>query len=371
MAKKLMLVAFGLMIGLITAEAIARMFAPKDSVFWDNPMMMPYSGGSFDPNTTAEQMHENNDPNRVQKYVPDSRCWYRLDPEPTIPSSGKLVLNFGDSSTWGWGLIDRRHAYANALNEMLPNGVTSINLGVPYYTTLEGLKYLQELVPRHADRLVAVTLYFGNNDATENGSSDKAVLLRLTQSSELQSWLVERFALYRLFRAAESGWRARNYSDRVRVTPDEYEANLRAMVQLCQRYGILVVIIEPSVPLTWRPGYIKHFVSLKDRVRNPWSVSELKRAEALYELGLKQVSRRNDSYEPLLQEAVEHDWVIPRIKSAWRERLQRFDHQSGVRVIRPSTAFIESEYPWVFEDYCHPSVMSHHQIAVQVAQALP
>ena len=40
------------------AEGVSRWFAPKDSVFWNNPMMMPYSGGTFDPKTTAESMHE-------------------------------------------------------------------------------------------------------------------------------------------------------------------------------------------------------------------------------------------------------------------------------------------------------------------------
>lgn len=368
--QKLGLAAFGLMIGIIAAEAISRGVAPKDSVFWNSPMMMPYSGGSFDPNTTAEQMHANSDPNRIQKYVPDSHRWYRLDPEPAIPSSGRLVLNFGDSSTWGWGLTDRRYSYANALNEMLPKGITSINLGVPYYTTLEGLKYLQEFVPRYAGRAIAVTLYFGNNDATENGSSDEAVLRRISQTTRLQCQLSKRFALYRLIRTAMLNLRAGSYNDSPRVSPDEYEANLKAMVGLCQRYGIPVVIIEPIVPLSWQPGYIKYHVSLKGRVRNPWSASELKQAEALYGLGLEQMYSKSDSCEQLLRQASEHDWVIPRLKTPWRSRLSMFDRLSGVKVIRLQGVFVEAEYPYTFEDYCHPGARAHYQIASQVAQAL-
>src|SRR3989338_5484950 len=101
--KLALLVVIGIVIGIVISEILARKFAPKDSVFWNNPMMMPYAGGAFDPNTTLERLHENNDPNRVQKYVPDADRWYRLDPEPEIPPSGKLVLNFGDSSTWEVG----------------------------------------------------------------------------------------------------------------------------------------------------------------------------------------------------------------------------------------------------------------------------
>ncbi len=369
MAKKLMLVAFGLMIGIIMAEGVSRWFAPKDSVFWNNPMMMPYSGGTFDPKTTAESMHESSDPNRVQKYVPDVNRWYRLDPEPFVPATGNLVLNLGDSSTWGWGLVDRRNAYATVLNQLLPKDVTSINLGVPYYSSLEGLKYLQEMLPRYAERVVGVTLYFGNNDATENGSTDEATLERLSQTNGLQNELTSRFALYRLLRSVATGFQAGRPNDKVRVSPDQYEANLRAMIELCQRYGIPVVVIEPRVPLSWQPAHIKYSVSLKDRVRNPWTSAELAESEKLYQLGLEQVYRQNDSYEPLLQQAVEHDWVIPRIKSAWRNRLRAFDQMPGVKVVRLSDAWILGEYPYAFEDYCHPSTRSHDQIAVEVAKA--
>ena len=110
-------------------------------------------------------------------------------------------------------------------------------------------------------------------------------------------------------------------------------------------------------------------MSLKDRVRNPWTSAELAESEKLYQLGLEQVYRQNDSYEPLLQQAVEHDWVIPRIKSAWRNRLRAFDQMPGVKVVRLSDAWILGEYPYAFEDYCHPSTRSHDQIAVEVAKA--
>ena len=192
------------------------------------------------------------------------------------------------------------------------------------------------MLPRYAERVVGVTLYFGNNDATENGSTDEATLERLSQTNGLQNELTSRFALYRLLRSVATGFQAGRPNDKVRVSPDQYEANLRAMIELCQRYGIPVVVIEPRVPLSWQPAHIKYSVSLKDRVRNPWTSAELAESEKLYQLGLEQVYRQNDSYEPLLQQAVEHDWVIPRIKSAWRNRLRAFDQMPGVKVVRLS-----------------------------------
>ncbi len=368
MAKKLLLITFGLTLGLITAETTARWIGPKDSVFWNNPMMMPYSGGTFDPNTTIESMHENSNLERAQKYVPDPNRWYRLDPEPAIPSTGKVVLNLGDSSTWGWGLADRRTAYATVLNELLLSEAQSVNLGVPYYTTLEGLKYLEELLPRYATQVVGVTLYFGNNDATENGSSDAETLRRVQEQSKTAAIFAQQSALYRLLRFVGTSLDSTKYNDTVRVNPDEYEANLRAMIELCERYNIPVVIIEPRVPLSWPPAHLKYTLSLKDRIRNPWTATELNKSEGLYQEGLEQMYRRDDAYEALLLEAREHDWVIPRIKSKWIARLSRFEHLSDVTVVRLPEVFIGSEYPYAFEDYCHPSARAHEQIARQIAE---
>ncbi len=378
MLKKIALSAFALVMPLLVGEGIARHYSPKYSVFGGSPMMMPYSGGAFDTTRTLASMHENNDPNRAQKYVPDTNRWYRLDPEPTVPETGKLVFNFGDSSTWGWGLTDRLDAYPTALNKLLPEDVTSVNFGIPYYSSLLGLKYAQELVPRYADRIALVTLYFGNNDASENGSSDEAELRRISEITPVGWWLRYHCALYRLLLQWQANVRTARYNDVVRVSPGEYEANLRQMIELCKSYAIPVVLIEASTPLTWRPAHQGSWwhgaVDMAPYLRNPWALQEVTESKRLYELGIAQLvlaerTSTDTGYETLLHQAVEHDWAVLRIKDAWREKLRVLERE-GVSVLRLPEAFALSEFPGAFEDYCHPSASRHEQIARQIAEAL-
>lgn len=368
--SEFVLTVCGVLIGLLLMEGVARIFAPKDSVFGDHAMMRPYSGGEFDPRTTADTMHENSDPNRRQKYVPDANRWYRLDPEPEIPATGRLVLNFGDSSTWGWGLTNLDDAYGTVLNELLPPDVTSVNLGVPSYSSLEGRRYAEEFIPKYADRLVGVTLYFGNNDAIENGKTDNEELHERANTSAAAALLAKYSALYRL--AASIGPRiaATRAHSAPRVSPEDYEANLRAIVDLCRSYGIPVVIIEPSVPLSWTPAHLTRFIDLGPELRNPWAIDELAIANRYFRVGIELVRQRDDAYEPLLREAVEHDWTVPRIKRAWMERLHAFDHAPGVTVVRLPEVFILAEFPYAFEDYCHPSAIRHREIAERIAAVL-
>ena len=177
---------------ILLAEIICSFISPKQSVFWENPMMLQYPVKKFDETATRNDLHFSNDTERVVRYVPDKQRWYRLDPEPTIPKDGKLLLHFGDSSTWGWGLNDRGYTYANVLQGLLSDSMNSINLGVPGYTSLQGLKYLESLVKQYHNRIIGITIYFGNNDAVENGLPDSLKLISSQKESYLRNinmWL--------------------------------------------------------------------------------------------------------------------------------------------------------------------------------------
>ncbi|MEK7480515.1 MAG: GDSL-type esterase/lipase family protein [Patescibacteria group bacterium] len=355
---------------MVIVEFISSFFSPKSSVFWDNPMMLQYPVERFDQNITREKMHFSVDPNRSVRYVPDLSRWYRLDPEPTIPPSEKLIFHFGDSSSWGWGLTNRGDAYAGVLSNFLPPLVHSINLGVPGYSSLQGLKYLELMLPLYHERLLAVTVYFGNNDATENGMSDYQRLDMAIQRNMLTNfyfWLEQRSAFYRIMRGFISKVNPGN--NRIpRVSPDENRANIQSMINLCKKYGVRIILIEPPVHFSWKPGHLTHTRPLKNDVKNQWVLNELNRAQQLYKQGVAYIHNHNDGYESSLRNAVEHDWVMSRIKRRWCEVLRSFAGQ--VDIIRLPIAFIEAEFPYYFTDYCHPSVRVHKLIARAIARKL-
>ena len=162
---------------------------------------------------------------------------------------------------------------------MLPENIQSVNLGVPGYSSLQGLRYAEELVPQYHSRIAAITLYFGNNDATENGSTDSKKL-QGTRSFVIK-WLMK----LPLCRVMSNGLSRLRVSDNQepRVNPSEYGKNLQEMIALASRYDIPVVLVMPSVPLSWKPAHLTPAVSLEDKVRNSWTKSELALARSKYE----------------------------------------------------------------------------------------
>ena len=352
-------------------NGVAWLLLPKSSVFWDNPLMMMYPVDTFDPAVTGDQLFRNDDPRRRVRYVPDQHRWFRLDPEPTIPASGKLILHFGDSSTWGWGLADQQSAYPGVLARLLDQPVHSVNLGVPGYTSLQGRRYLETLLPKVHDRVVAVTIYFGNNDATSNLAPDATRLNRSTNS--FFRW-VRGLALGRAI-AEICNRLPQDEAEQPRVSADEYAENLRQMVDLVRSYGIAVVLIMPPVNRMWPPVHlyprpIKGWRPLADRVSNRWTLRKLDYAKSAYERGKELLEQQSDKCASAFAAAIEHDWVLPRIKAAWQQRLREITAELAVPLVELPEVFIGAEFPYTFEDYCHPSARVHEQIAQEIATTL-
>jgi len=329
--------------------------------------MVMYPIESF---TQSSESHEYNRSRGAARYVPDDARWYRLEVEPPIPDGKTLILNLGDSTTWGWPSPGDVRPYPVALQAFLPDSVRSVNLGVPGYSSLQGERYLRQLLRRYGTRIRAVTFYFGNNDATENGSPDSVRIgpAGISFMGRPLPGLLEELALYRAMRYVIVMFlRGDNRSPR--VDAGAYGDNLRRMVKMCREIGVDVVMIEPMVPLSWPPGHLTRSMSLSDRVSSSWSKAELARSETLYAEGVGRVGRQDSSYQWFLSEAVEHDWILPRIKRPWRDQLGLVA-QNGVTVIRAADVFIEAEFPYTFIDYCHPSTAVHQAIARRIAADL-
>jgi lysophospholipase L1-like esterase len=92
------------------------------------------------------------------------------------------IVALGDSSTFGWG-VEANEVYTERLREALerragapPEGVEVLNLGVPGYSTFQGLVLLERTaLPLEPD---LVTWSFLSNDGALTGEADRAAYAR-------------------------------------------------------------------------------------------------------------------------------------------------------------------------------------------------
>lgn len=135
----------------------------------------------------------------------------RLDTLGAPAPEHGLVLLVGDSYTFGWGVSDD-DTLAAALNQQLrPQGLAVVNLGVPGFSTLAMAQRLREYLATIDPRRVrAIAVFHSDNDAVDN------VLYLLYQNrfqepfcrpwsahtpSHLLNW-----ALSKIYRPPGAGW---------------------------------------------------------------------------------------------------------------------------------------------------------------------
>ncbi len=244
------------------------------------------------------------------------------------------VLNIGDSSTSGWNgdktfqgntnpnaPFFTYKTYSDLMRDSLFANV--INAGVPGYSSLQGRKYLEKLLRQICKAGVSldyVTIYFGNNDCTYNQYEDK---FRLDFKKESLA------------------------SQGDRVSLEDYEINLKSMIDIIKDYGVKPVLIVPPVHYDWEPGirstkYRNEFEVAMQKVDNARLKEELLTARRLFSLG---------RYE----EACELDRVLPRLKERYKQVIIRVAKKTKTQMIDVQNNISLIDNAEYFVDYCHPT----------------
>lgn len=168
-------------------------------------------------------------------------------PIPRGAHPGELrILCLGDSVTFGY-LVQQDRTFVELLERDLAArfpalGIECINAGVPGYTLVQGLRYLElEGLGLEPD---LVLLNFGWNErATWSGGGD---LERLEQHRRLPEWLAWSRVLERVLANEEPGADDAG-PPRARVTPEEFRAELERACRLCAEHGIaLALLVGPG-----------------------------------------------------------------------------------------------------------------------------
>ena len=188
---------------------------------------------------------------------------------PKAPGAIRIAC-LGDSWTFGMP-VDQDRSYPSRLAARLPEidparHYEVVNLGVLGYTSFQGLQLLKSRVLALEPDIVAIG--FGMNDSDVAGYRDKDMVAnqppglatRLRErAKDLESYKLLDYAALRLkYRpkamgdyltedAADKGSGAVDYSTIepwTRVSPVDYESNIREMTRLSQARGAKVVLID-------------------------------------------------------------------------------------------------------------------------------
>lgn len=223
-------------------------------------------------------------------------------PEPAAspPPGTTRVLDVGDSATWGLNLASGDETYSAQLARLLADADGSweiVNAGTVGYSSFQGVQLLRlwlgELAPD------VVTVYLGNNDPAPGGLKDADRVA--ATAGPLQAWLrrnrfflllqkgllhlraarLERERSALRARAADGDPEARrsregHYRLSARVTPEQYEENLREMVRLSRAAGARVLLLKVPMNLVW-PLKVRPFAEDVLEPEGFWGVSKIER----------------------------------------------------------------------------------------------
>ncbi len=254
----------------------SQLWQKGDPFFWEGSRALasPYFLFRGRPNSSGKWHYYG-----VNNHYSHNELGLRDDPilEPK-PDTSFRILNLGDSATWGLSLPGRKHSYTDRLEELLNTGRRSeasptydvINAGSIGYSSWQTLRWLEFYIDALKPDLV--TVYIGNNDSAPGGISDaQRGSVRFGSATRILS----RNAFYLLLQKAwlNFGKRSRDekrerflanirkpqasmtkeqwYESVARVSPRDYEANLRGIVEVARERGARVLLLKVPMNFVW------------------------------------------------------------------------------------------------------------------------
>lgn len=188
-------------------------------------------------------------------------------PKAKGPQSYRLLL-LGDSSPVGMGLPSRNQAFGELTRyqlDRLAGGrktVELINAAVSGYSSAQVERYLTLHGWDYQPDVVIV--YCGNNDASLSGQYTDRELLERQRLRPIRA-VLSHLATYRVLRGMLQRGRPDHAAVEpvIRVSPEEYERNLRSIIAQGETHDCPVIILKPPVPRLWPAGLqFKPFLQL-------------------------------------------------------------------------------------------------------------
>lgn len=139
------------------------------------------------------------------------------------------VVALGCSTTFGWG-VDQQDAWPQVLEQA--TGLRVLNAGVPGHSTHQGVSVALELLERNPRLLI---LGWMVRDVQRSGQPDKmATAPRGLRNTRVVRWL----SRSSVAQSPSGGSGVR------RVSPEDYEGNLRTVIEAAEGKGIPVLLLQ-------------------------------------------------------------------------------------------------------------------------------
>ena len=327
------------------------------------------------------------------------------------------VVCLGASPTFGWG-VDEEHMYSRRLEELLqqesgrPGAVEVMNAGVIGYSSYQGMRFFKDKIAPLSPDIITVSYVINDVDKhrfyRSNGLSDKVLPDKNRALVALENML-DHSAAVRLLRdilakrqsaAVKSFGRSGSgrYNEKRRVSPEDYRANLKAIIQEARGRGIRVVLIKMPVNLPAAEDVpadlqaradrsIEKALALADSDRYPEAVSELKKAvednpyssKAFFYLGqyAEQLNHPEDAQE-YFKTAVRMELFecekLGKIYNTIMEETAAEEKVVLVDVVSEFQAYRKSHQTPLFLEYkrdtIHPNRLGHEIISRLIFRAL-
>ncbi|HVQ35371.1 MAG TPA: GDSL-type esterase/lipase family protein, partial [Candidatus Bathyarchaeia archaeon] len=317
----------------------------------------------------------------------DAQGFLTVDGDDLAARAGKIVL-LGDSRTFGNG-VAAEATFAEQLEEAIP-GASTVNLGLPGYTSYQGLRTL-ETRGLPLDPAVVVLAFDFNDRRYVLRASDvdgPEHFRDLAARAERRRWarLADRSTLVRLTRRLVSGpdpdAGSVDADDlRPRVGVASYRANLERMLELCRARRIRAVVMtfgdHPDARAPLDEG--RRALARGDV---PAALAPLRRAVGLVN-PLSEAARRllRETYaasgEASLASALSRvevpfrslhggDPIEP--DATYREAAEDVAKRAGVTVL--DVGALLAAHPETYADVCHFDEQGHRLIADALASIL-
>ncbi len=195
-------------------------------------------------------------------------------PAKTSPADAPTIVCMGNSCTFGWG-VEANETYASHLEEIMRSrsgrrDIRVVNAGTPGYTTFQGLRFLEERLPVAGDargargagyahgahelhgagRIDYAVFSYGFNDSRKATRSDASLAESQRTLLHRTTKLLERLHTYRFLRNVlpENAVPRNRERATPRVSPEEYGANLRALITAARARDIVPVVLTLVMP---------------------------------------------------------------------------------------------------------------------------
>lgn len=184
------------------------------------------------------------------------------------------IACLGDSVTFGRPEAEYPGLMAKRLSGRLPRPVEALNFGVPGYSSWQGRQLLGSVLRDYHPDLVI--LLFGWNDHWRARGFPDKMQIPAPQPGRLLSTL-RRLRLYQLLNrlAVLAREKISPPSPLLRVSPDDYRENLRAMIRACRRQGVRAILATAPSGLGLAP--LPDFFTYLEFVGAPEDVGTLHR----------------------------------------------------------------------------------------------